>query len=515
MTCNDVFLQTGNTLCLFRNLIINASATTQTYGLTLSSTQARVSNCYISGGSTATLRINGSNNVVTATFLDVSGKDALLISGARNIIQGVYIASPDDKGADVTSAATDNLLSNISVQNPWNGAGSGAVFTIDGDRTTLNGIRTGAGATYTYAVDIGATADTTILGVYELAAGTSGTINDLGTNTVDYRTPATVADGADSTAIHDNIASEISAITAKATPVAGDFLIIEDSAAANVKKSITIADLPTGSGSPLTTKGDLHVYTTVDARLAVGANDFVLTADSAQPSGVKWAAAAGASPDTIEGYLHTHPGTPHGDDDEFDNETFDGTEVDQTAGTLTLTEIRSVLAFRFDSQNADEVCAALFSLTPTVAPVTVETAFTSMVLDESGANDHCIYGVGFADGTTTSSNAHGGFFNDQHTDGPTHEWRNGPMNNLNTPTALDTLSDHVVVVRRFVRCVWTAANTFSIQISTDGINWITTDSARSFTMTPTHFGIFVSSWGGTHTAAITAEYLRITETDPT
>jgi hypothetical protein len=47
------------------------------------------------------------------------------------------------------------------------------------------------------------------------------------------------------------------------------------------------------TSSPLTTKGDLHVYTTVDARLPVGTNDYVLTADSGEASGVKWAAAAG------------------------------------------------------------------------------------------------------------------------------------------------------------------------------------------------------------------------------
>jgi hypothetical protein len=48
-----------------------------------------------------------------------------------------------------------------------------------------------------------------------------------------------------------------------------------------------------GDPSPLTTKGDLYAFSTVDARLAVGANDFVLTADSAEATGMKWAAAAG------------------------------------------------------------------------------------------------------------------------------------------------------------------------------------------------------------------------------
>jgi hypothetical protein len=44
--------------------------------------------------------------------------------------------------------------------------------------------------------------------------------------------------------------------------------------------------------TPLTTKGDLFTFTTVDARLGVGANGTVLTADSAEATGLKWAAPA-------------------------------------------------------------------------------------------------------------------------------------------------------------------------------------------------------------------------------
>jgi len=45
--------------------------------------------------------------------------------------------------------------------------------------------------------------------------------------------------------------------------------------------------------SILTTKGDVLGYSTTEARIPVGANDTVLTADSAQTLGLKWAAAAG------------------------------------------------------------------------------------------------------------------------------------------------------------------------------------------------------------------------------
>lgn len=48
----------------------------------------------------------------------------------------------------------------------------------------------------------------------------------------------------------------------------------------------------TGSVSPLTTKGDLYGYSTLDARIPIGTNNQVLTADSAQALGLKWATAA-------------------------------------------------------------------------------------------------------------------------------------------------------------------------------------------------------------------------------
>lgn len=50
-----------------------------------------------------------------------------------------------------------------------------------------------------------------------------------------------------------------------------------------------------GSGltSPLTTKGDIWGYDSADNRIPVGTDGWVLTADSTQALGVKWAAASG------------------------------------------------------------------------------------------------------------------------------------------------------------------------------------------------------------------------------
>lgn len=65
------------------------------------------------------------------------------------------------------------------------------------------------------------------------------------------------------------------------------------------------------SSSPLTTKGDIWGFDTADNRIPIGTDGFVLTADSAQPLGLKWAASTGGvtSVNSLTGALTIASGT--------------------------------------------------------------------------------------------------------------------------------------------------------------------------------------------------------------
>jgi hypothetical protein len=64
-----------------------------------------------------------------------------------------------------------------------------------------------------------------------------------------------------------------------------------------------VAGVAVTASSPLTTKGDIYGHSTVDARIPVGSDTFVLTADSTQTLGVKWAAPSGGG-----GITHSYIG---------------------------------------------------------------------------------------------------------------------------------------------------------------------------------------------------------------
>jgi hypothetical protein len=79
-----------------------------------------------------------------------------------------------------------------------------------------------------------------------------------------------------------------------------------------------------GAASPLTTKGDIYVYGATNTRLPVGTDGQVLSASSAQTTGLLWTTPGSAS--SINTTPDTHPATPTVWDDEFEY----GTALDTT-----------------------------------------------------------------------------------------------------------------------------------------------------------------------------------------
>jgi hypothetical protein len=114
---------------------------------------------------------------------------------------------------------------------------------------------------------------------YRGAAGTPGGKGDTGA------TGATGAAGADST-----VPGPAGADGVIASIVAGANITVDATDPAN-----PIVSASAGSTSPLTTKGDVYAFSTTNARLPIGTNAQVLTADSATATGLKWATPAAGS----------------------------------------------------------------------------------------------------------------------------------------------------------------------------------------------------------------------------
>jgi hypothetical protein len=98
---------------------------------------------------------------------------------------------------------------------------------------------------------------------------------------------AWIADGADATAIHDNVAAEISAVTLKATPVTGDILLIEDSADSNNKKRVTIGTLPTGSDADAIHDNVAAEISAITEKTTPISADLIIIEDSADSNSKK------------------------------------------------------------------------------------------------------------------------------------------------------------------------------------------------------------------------------------
>lgn len=99
--------------------------------------------------------------------------------------------------------------------------------------------------------------------------------------------------GQDDDAIHDNVASEISAITEKTTPVGADLLLIEDSADSNNKKRVQITNLPFSNVS------DENIRDVIGNALVAGSNITIDVDDANNTITINASGTGGTTPTPI------------------------------------------------------------------------------------------------------------------------------------------------------------------------------------------------------------------------
>ena len=141
-----------------------------------------------------------------------------------------------------------------------------------------------------------ATAKTASYVLVAADAGTTVAMNAAGATTITVNTGLFAAGD---TVFIQNLGAGACTVTAGTATVAtaGSLILPQNDAGilyfTSASAAIFYDYIQAGAVSPLTTKGDVYTFSTSDARLGVGANNTVLTADSAEATGLKWAAPAG------------------------------------------------------------------------------------------------------------------------------------------------------------------------------------------------------------------------------
>lgn len=238
-------------------------------------------------------------------------------------------------------------------------------------------------------------------------------------------------------------------------------------------------------------------YTTNAAKvIAVNAAEtgFELVAQSGAP-------AAAADPITSEYPAFTAAGI----DDEFDDASFTGwTAVNSGLHNPTITELNDVLALVLPgSDAAAELHAYVKAPAAIAANDYVEIGFRGM----GRPQNYNICGVLMADGNTYGAGNQVCWYYSVNEASP---WYRISFTNYNTAGAFANFARQTVAPTSdmYLRLKYEGSNNWSGWVSCDGVGWLNVTGTFARTLTPTHLGFFVTTWGGTLPFAWSIRYCR-------
>ena len=192
-----------------------------------------------------------------------SGVEYHVVYGQETFTTQVLAENGNNPAAGSTLLAFSLRLAGVVVQKD-----ATDITTIKDERPKLGQLSSGATAVTDHG-NLGGLADDDHP-QYQLDSEKNAANGYAGLDGGSLLNPAQVPDGADATAIHDDVSAEISAITEKTTPVNGDHLLIEDSAASNAKKRVQIGNLPVGSFTSGIVEATSQVTTTSSTDVLIG-----------------------------------------------------------------------------------------------------------------------------------------------------------------------------------------------------------------------------------------------------
>jgi len=212
----------------------------------------------------------------TGTSLQLSGLTAseiLITDASKNIVSAPVATYPSLTELTYVKGLTSSAQTQLNAKQ--------ATITFG------TGVQTALG------VNIGSA------GAPVLFNGAGGTPSSMvGTNITGTASGLSIGGNAATVTTNANLSGDVTSVGNTTTIAAGAVDITMLSATGTPSSSTYLRGDNTwatisGGASPLTTKGDIYTFTTVDARLGVGADGEVLTADSSTATGLKWAAAGG------------------------------------------------------------------------------------------------------------------------------------------------------------------------------------------------------------------------------